>query len=80
MLAPPVIAFPASWALASMWDPSLDGMRDRRYVAGMPMRGPGDLARWIERPSAVRPGTLMPDLGVTPGDARAMADYLLAPR
>lgn len=60
--------------------PSLDGMRDRRYVAGMPMRGPGDLARWIERPSAVRPGTLMPDLGVTPGDARAMADYLLAPR
>ena len=35
-----------------------------------------NLVRWIIDPSAVVPGTLMPSMGVTPADARAIAAYL----
>jgi cytochrome c1 len=35
-----------------------------------------DLARWIQHPQAVHPGTAMRELGVTPQDAEEIAQYL----
>jgi cytochrome c1 len=34
------------------------------------------MVRWLTSPQAVRPATAMPDLGITPQDARDIAAYL----
>jgi cytochrome c len=57
---------------------SLEAFGQRSYIAGRLANGPDVLARWIESPQSVAPGTLMPDMGVPPGDARDMAAYLMA--
>jgi len=48
----------------------------RSYIAGRVANTPELLARWIQMPASIVPGTLMPDLGVSAGDARDMAAYL----
>jgi cytochrome c2 len=55
---------------------SLDGYGLRSYLAGRVRNEPATLARWIADPASVVPGTLMPDMGVPPADAQAMALYL----
>lgn len=55
---------------------SLQAYGRRSYIAGRIANEPDGLVRWITDPSSVVPGTLMPDLGVAPDDARAMALYL----
>ncbi|WP_067172041.1 c-type cytochrome [Microtetraspora niveoalba] len=56
--------------------PPLTAFGRRGYIAGqLPNSGP-NLQRWIRKPSAVEPGTAMPDLGVTEQDARDIAAYL----
>ncbi|MFP7673957.1 c-type cytochrome [Marivita sp. S0852] len=56
--------------------PSLEGFRDRAYVAGVLPNRPGDLVRWLINPPLHAPQTAMPDLGVTEAEARDMAAYL----
>jgi cytochrome c2 len=56
---------------------SLKGFGDRSYIAGRLANRPDTLARWIEQPQALVPGTAMPSMGVSPADARDMAAYLL---
>ena len=58
--------------------PSLEGFGRRSYIAGHVPNDPAALARWIEAPAALVPGTPMPSMGVSPADARAIAAYLLA--
>ena len=48
----------------------------RSYIAGRVPNSDENLVRWILEPAAVVPGTLMPDMGVTNIDARAIAAYL----
>jgi cytochrome c1 len=36
------------------------------------------LQRWIAAPQSLVPGTLMPRMGASPEEARAMAAYLFA--
>lgn len=48
----------------------------RSYIAGRVPNTAANLARWIIDPAAVVPGTLMPNMGATAADARAMAAYL----
>ena len=55
---------------------SLQAYGRRSYIAGRIANEPEALAQWIADPAAVVPGTLMPNMGVTPSDARAMALYL----
>lgn len=50
----------------------------RSYIAGEIPNRPDTLARWIAEPAALVPGTLMPDMGASPADARDMAAYLSA--
>ncbi len=56
--------------------PPLDDFSRRGYIAGQLLNTPENLARWIEDPQAVEPGTAMPNLGVTSEDARNIAAYL----
>lgn len=56
---------------------SLKGFGARSYIAGRLANRPQTLARWIQDPKALVPDTAMPNMAVTPDDARDMAAYLL---
>lgn len=55
---------------------TLEAYGRRSYIAGRVANTPALLARWIQKPASIAPGTLMPDLGVSADDARDMAAYL----
>lgn len=63
-------------AARSHMGPSLANLRQQSYIAGQFPNQPETLVRWIIEPQAMQPGTLMPDMGVSPGQARDMAAYL----
>jgi cytochrome c2 len=56
--------------------PSLGGVGERAYLVGGLRNEPSELVRWIRFPQDVEPGTVMPALGVSEGDARDIAAYL----
>ena len=56
--------------------PPLERFGLRSYISGEIPNRPDTLARWIEEPAALLPGTLMPDMGASEADARDMAAYL----
>lgn len=57
--------------------PALVDWPKRAYIAGVLPNTEDNLTRWIMEPHSVSPDTLMPDLGVAPEHARAMAKFLL---
>lgn len=56
--------------------PPLSQMGMRTYIAGTLSNSPQHLALWIQHPQRVHSGTAMPELGVTPEDAKEIAQYL----
>ncbi|MGE5073081.1 MAG: c-type cytochrome [Anaerolineae bacterium] len=56
--------------------PPLDHFYQRIYIAGKLPNTADNLVKWITDPQQVVPGNAMPDLGVTPDQARDMAAYL----
>jgi cytochrome c2 len=56
--------------------PPLDQMGERSYIAGILPNSPTDLSLWIQHPQQIHPDTAMPELGVTPQDAKEIAAYL----
>jgi cytochrome c len=56
--------------------PKLGNFAQRRYIAGRVPNTPANLVAWIRDPQRIDPGNVMPDLGVTPHDARDIAAYL----
>ena len=58
--------------------PPLTAMAAQAYVAGVLPNTPAALARFIVDPQEVDPRSAMPDLGVTPAEAEAIAAYLYA--
>jgi cytochrome c1 len=56
--------------------PPLANVGSRGIIGGRLENKPDNLRRWIEHPQAVSPGTTMPDLGVTPADARDISAFL----
>jgi mono/diheme cytochrome c family protein len=56
--------------------PSLRDLASRSYLAGVLPNTSDNLVRWVREPQAVKPGTAMPDLGVSERDARDMAAFL----
>jgi cytochrome c len=56
--------------------PSLEGLAGRVYLAGIMPNTEAELARWIQSPQQISPLAGMPDMQVSPDDARAMAAYL----
>ena len=56
--------------------PALEDIGKNSYIGGVLPNNTEAMVRWIVAPRAVSPGTAMPDLGVSPAEARAMAAYL----
>lgn len=56
--------------------PPLQGIAERRYVAGVLTNDFDNMVRWIHDPVAVDPLTAMPDLNVKQQDAADIAAYL----
>jgi len=56
--------------------PSLLRFGQRAYIAGQRRNTPQNLIPWLQHPQHIEPGTAMPEMGVTPADARDMAAYL----
>lgn len=71
---------PGLAANMSLAAPSLAGLGERVYLAGMLPNSLENLSLWIQAPQDVDPLTAMPDLGVTPEQARQMAAYLMGLR
>ena len=57
--------------------PPLADLAGRAYIAGSIPNTEPNLVRWIRAPDELRPGTVMPTLGVTEAEARDIAAYLL---
>lgn len=71
-------AIPGVDAARGAGGPPLAAFGRRSYISGHLPNRPDTLARWIESPATLVPGTTMPSMGVSPDDARAMAGYLLS--
>lgn len=56
--------------------PPLQGMGQRTLIAGTLPNTPQNLARWLMHTQQIKPGTAMPQLGVSARDAQDMAAYL----
>jgi cytochrome c oxidase subunit II len=57
--------------------PDLTHVGDRRTIAaGVMDNTPDNLKRWVQNAQAVKPGNLMPNLGLSDADATALAFYL----
>ena len=56
--------------------PPLAGIASRSYIAGVLPNAPANMLRWIQDPKLVDSLTAMPNVGVTPSDARNIAAYL----
>ena len=56
--------------------PPLTAMAEQAYVAGVAPNTREALAAFIADPQQIDPRSAMPDLGVSPGEAEAIADYL----
>ncbi|MER9326830.1 c-type cytochrome [Mesorhizobium sp. M0488] len=59
--------------------PSLRGVAQRKYVAGIALRtSPDAMIRWISRARDVDPKTAMPNTNLSPQEARDITAYLYA--
>ena len=57
--------------------PALSHVGSNQQIAGTVPMNRDNLIRWIQDPPGVKPGTTMPNLGVSQADAAALADFLL---
>ncbi|WP_229413357.1 c-type cytochrome [Massilia violaceinigra] len=69
-------AIPGVGAATGTAGPPLDKFGRRSYIAGRIPNLPGPLADWLVDPPAMKPGTMMPNIGVSRAEARHMAAYL----
>jgi cytochrome c len=60
--------------------PSLDSLSQRSYLAGFLPNTPENLVQWVMHPQHFRPGTAMPEMGVSEKDAQTIARFLEANR
>ncbi len=58
--------------------PNLAGVASRKQLAGgaVTNNGPDDIKRWIMNPPGIKPGTLMPNLGLSDAEATNIVAYL----
>ena len=56
--------------------PSLQSMGRMSYIAGSIPNQPENMIRFLQNPPAVKPGTLMPALGISEAEARHMAAFM----
>lgn len=73
-------AIPDVAAAAGTTGPSLTGFGRRSYIAGRIPNVPDNLTAWLIDPPALKPDTMMPNVGISQADARHMAAYLYTVR
>jgi cytochrome c oxidase subunit 2 len=57
--------------------PDLTHLATRSTLAALTVRNrPEQLAAWIRSPQSFKPGARMPDLGLSPAEARTLANFL----
>jgi cytochrome c len=56
--------------------PSLAALPQRSYLAGVLPNTPANLEQWVMHPQKIQPGIAMPEMGVSPSDARQIAAFL----
>lgn len=56
--------------------PPLTDFADRKFIAGAVANNEENLVRWLLDPDSIEPGTVMPDVGLTEGQAHDVAAYL----
>jgi len=56
--------------------PPLADFAKRNFIGGRVPNEPHLLVHWIREPQSIKPGTAMPNLGVSDADARHIAAYL----
>ncbi len=56
--------------------PRLTHISERSFLAGELPNTPDNLVMWIQHPQHVKPGTAMPEMGVSDAEARDIAAYL----
>ena len=64
---------------AGQLGPNLTHFGSRKmFAGGLYPSTPENLARWVENPEHLKPGVLMPNLGITGEQSKALAAYLLS--
>jgi cytochrome c1 len=56
--------------------PSLEAVAQRSYLAGVLPNTPQNLQQWVMHPQQIRPGTAMPEMGVTQQNAQTITAFL----
>ena len=56
--------------------PPLDKLALRTHIGGKVPNTPANLIQWLQNPQSFDPGNAMPNIGVTPADARDIAMFL----
>jgi cytochrome c len=56
--------------------PSLAALPQRSYLAGVLPNTSANLEQWVMHPQKFQPGIAMPEMGVSPADARQIAAFL----
>jgi mono/diheme cytochrome c family protein len=69
-------AVPGMRGVRGVVGPPLDGLARRGLIAGQLPNTPGVLIAFLENPPALVPDTGMPNVGLTPEEARHIAAYL----
>jgi cytochrome c2 len=69
-------AVPGLRGVQGVVGPPLDGLARRGFIAGQLPNAPGVLVAFLENPPALVPDTGMPNVGLTPEEARHIAAYL----
>jgi Predicted membrane protein len=69
-------SIPGIRAADGLVGPPLDHWAERRTIAGEVPNDTERLITWLTVPQSIEPGTAMPNMGVTDGQARDMASYL----
>jgi cytochrome c2 len=59
-----------------MVGPALDHFGSRGTIAGKVPNTPDNVTRWLQNPQAMNPTSVMPNLGITPADAKDLAAFL----
>jgi cytochrome c2 len=69
-------AIPGMRGVRGVVGPPLSGLARRGFIAGQLPNAPGVLVAFLENPPALVPDTGMPNVGLTPEEARHIAAYL----
>ncbi len=56
--------------------PSLAALPQRSYLAGVLPNTPANLEQWVMHPQKFQPGVAMPEMSVSPADARQITAFL----